>query len=31
MVFGPNTYRLFAHFLALGTEESEVHDAWSPG
>jgi dihydrofolate reductase len=28
MVFGANTYRLFAHFLASGTEESEVHDAW---
>jgi len=28
MVFGANTYRLFAHFLASATEESEVHDAW---
>jgi dihydrofolate reductase len=28
MVFGAGTYRLFAHFLASGTEESEVHDAW---
>jgi dihydrofolate reductase len=28
MVFGANTYRMFAHFLASGTEESEVHDAW---
>ena len=28
MVFGANTYRTFAHFLASGTEESEVHDAW---
>jgi dihydrofolate reductase len=28
MVFGANTYRLFTHFLASGTEESEVHDAW---
>ncbi len=28
MVFGADTYRLFAHFLASGTEESEVHDAW---
>ena len=28
MVFGADTYRLFAHFLAAGTEESEVHDAW---
>ena len=28
MVFGADTYRLFAHFLASGTEESEVHDPW---
>jgi dihydrofolate reductase len=28
MVFGANTYRLFAQFLASATEESEVHDAW---
>ncbi len=28
MVFGANMYRLFAHFLASATEESEVHDAW---
>jgi dihydrofolate reductase len=28
MVFGADTYRLFTHFLASGTEESEVHDAW---
>lgn len=28
MAFGANTYRLFAHFLASATEESEVHDAW---
>jgi dihydrofolate reductase len=28
MVFGADTYRLFAHFLASATEESEVHDAW---
>jgi dihydrofolate reductase len=28
MVFGADTHRLFAHFLASGTEESEVHDAW---
>jgi dihydrofolate reductase len=28
MVFGADTYRLFAQFLASGTEESEVHDAW---
>jgi dihydrofolate reductase len=28
MVFGADTYRLFAHFLGSGTEESEVHDAW---
>jgi len=30
MVFGATTYRLFASFLASGTEESEVHDAWVP-
>jgi dihydrofolate reductase len=28
MVFGTNTYRLFANFLAAATEESEVHDPW---
>jgi dihydrofolate reductase len=28
MVFGANTYRLFASFLAAATEESEVHDPW---
>jgi dihydrofolate reductase len=28
MVFGAGTYRLYAHFLASGTEESEVYDAW---
>jgi dihydrofolate reductase len=28
MVFGADTYRLFAQFLASGAEESEVHDAW---
>jgi dihydrofolate reductase len=28
MVFGTNTYRLFANFLASATEESEVHDPW---
>jgi dihydrofolate reductase len=28
MVFGADTYRLFAHFLASGTEQSEVHDPW---
>ena len=28
MVFGANTYRLFANFLASATEESEVHDPW---
>jgi dihydrofolate reductase len=28
MVFGADTYRLFEHFLASGTEESEVHDGW---
>jgi dihydrofolate reductase len=28
MVFGTDTYRLFARFLASGTEESEVHDVW---
>ena len=28
MVFGADTYRLFAQFLASGTKESEVHDAW---
>jgi len=28
MVFGAETYRLYAHFLASGTEESEVYDAW---
>ena len=28
MVFGANTYRLFANFLASATEESEIHDAW---
>src|ERR1043166_3108279 len=28
MVFGANTYRLFASMLATSTEESEVRDAW---
>ena len=28
MVFGANTYRLFAQMLASSTEESEVRDAW---
>ena len=28
MVFGANTYRLFAEMLASGTEESEVKDPW---
>ena len=28
MVFGANTYRLFARMLASATEESEVRDAW---
>jgi dihydrofolate reductase len=28
MVFGANTYRLFASFLASATEESEIHDPW---
>ena len=28
MVFGANTYRLFAQMLASGTEESEVRDPW---
>jgi dihydrofolate reductase len=28
MVFGANTYRLFANFLATAGEESEVHDPW---
>jgi dihydrofolate reductase len=28
MVFGTNTYRLFANFLATATDESEVHDPW---
>jgi dihydrofolate reductase len=28
MVFGADTYRLFAHFLASGAGGSEVHDAW---
>ena len=28
MVFGANTYRLFANFLASAAEESEIHDAW---
>jgi dihydrofolate reductase len=28
MVFGAGTYRLFAQFLASGTEASEVYDAW---
>ena len=28
MVFGANTYRLFANFLSSATEESEVHDPW---
>jgi dihydrofolate reductase len=28
MVFGANTYRLFANFLAAATEESEIHDPW---
>jgi dihydrofolate reductase len=29
MVFGAGTYRLFAHFLTLGAEESEGLDAWA--
>ena len=28
MVFGANTYRLFAHFLASEPEDSEVRDPW---
>ena len=28
MVFGANTYRLFARMLASSTEESDVRDAW---
>jgi dihydrofolate reductase len=28
MVFGADTYRLYAHFLASGTEDSEVYDGW---
>src|ERR671939_214088 len=28
MVFGANTYRLFAHFLATEPVESEVRDPW---
>jgi dihydrofolate reductase len=28
MVFGTNTYRLFANFSATATEESEIHDPW---
>ena len=28
MVFGANTYRLFAHFQATEPEESEVRDPW---
>jgi dihydrofolate reductase len=28
MVFGANTYRLFAEMLASSTEESDVRDAW---
>ncbi|MER7728061.1 dihydrofolate reductase family protein [Streptomyces sp. NPDC096323] len=28
MVFGANTYRLFAQMLAESTEESDVRDAW---
>jgi dihydrofolate reductase len=28
MVFGANTYRLFARFLASGAEESEARDPW---
>jgi dihydrofolate reductase len=28
MVFGANTYRLFARFLATSTEESSVRDPW---
>jgi dihydrofolate reductase len=28
MVFGANTYRLFARFMASGAEESEAHDPW---
>jgi dihydrofolate reductase len=28
MVFGANTYRLFAEMLASSTEDSEVHDPW---
>ncbi|MGE5136839.1 MAG: dihydrofolate reductase family protein [Gemmatimonadota bacterium] len=29
MVFGANTYRLFAQMLASSTEESEVRDPWA--
>ena len=28
MVFGANTYRLFAHFLATEPEDSDVRDPW---
>lgn len=28
MVFGANTYRLFAQMLAAGTEDSDVRDPW---
>ena len=28
MVFGANTYRLFAHFLATEPDDSEVRDPW---
>jgi dihydrofolate reductase len=28
MVFGANTYRLFANMLASASEESDVHDPW---
>jgi dihydrofolate reductase len=28
MIFGANTYRLFAQMLAESTDESEVHDPW---
>jgi hypothetical protein len=31
MIFGANTYRLFAKMLAESTEESEVRDQWVPG
>ena len=31
MVFGANTYRLFAQMLAESTEDSDVRDPWSRG